>query len=104
MAPELLRVRDGEIYLVNKSSDVWSMAIAIFVVVVKKAPWLEATHDDVDYVAFREDPDLPHGFAWLDMHPYLRACIFDMLNVNHLDRPPMARVAQVLRDIEYFSR
>ena len=104
LAPELLHVDDEEIYFVNKSFDVWSMAIVIFAVVYKKAPWSNATDDDVDYVVFREDPDLAHDDAWLNMHPLLRACMFDMLSVNHLDRPHMATLAQVLRNIEYFSR
>lgn len=51
MSPEVSRARRG--FRVEKSQDIWSLGVIIYILLVGDFPWLEATPEDEEYLAFR---------------------------------------------------
>jgi serine/threonine protein kinase len=94
MAPELIGVHTDEQFVLDPTSDVWSLGILFHVLMLAALPWSEATVHDPAYVDFVTDEEVHLHTPWTGIPDRLRTCVISMLERSDL-RPSIDHIAAV---------
>lgn len=96
MAPELIAAKEDDLTVLSPALDVWSFAIALYIITFLDTPWKSASMDDPKYHEFVSNPSVRLMGEWGLLTLEFQACMMAMLDPLPERRPTIREVAASL--------